>query len=298
MSTLLAVGLGYSAAALAARLKAKGWDIIGSTRQTAGADAIAAQGYTPVLFDGVAPSPAPALSEAISRASHILVSAGPDESGDPLLRHCRDDLARSGLRWIGYLSTVGVYGDHGGAWVDEMTLPKPVSARSRARLEAENAWRDFSEETGIDLQIFRLGGIYGPGRGPLEKIREGRAQRVIKPGQVFNRIHVDDIAAVLEAAIALHEAGRLGVLRGRVYNVVDDEPAPPEEVLAFAAKLLGLAPPPAVEFEKANLSPMARSFYGENKRVSNARLKRELGIRLLFPTYREGLRSLLPHLSG
>jgi nucleoside-diphosphate-sugar epimerase len=205
--------------------------------------------------------------------------------GDPVLKQFRAELAAARPEAVVYLSTVGVYGDHCGAWVDEASECRPVSKRSRQRFEAEAAWRTFAEETRVKVAIVRLAGIYGPKRGPFEKLRRGTARRIVKPGQVFNRIHVDDIAAIVDAAFAQKGDG--------VFNGSDDEPAPPQEVLAYAAGLLGLPPPAEVAYEEAALTPMARSFYGENKRVRNDRIKRELGVRLAYPTYREGLRAVL-----
>lgn len=279
MSTLLCIGLGYSAQVLAARLAAQGWRIFGTAKSSEGAERLTALGYEALVYDSSAASPA--LRQAIAQATHMLISAPPDAEGDPLLRHHANDLAQP-LEWIGYLSTVGVYGDHGGAWIDETTTPKPVSARSRWRLAAENAWLEFAARTGIRVEVFRLAGIYGPGRGPLESVRNGTARAIIKPGQVFNRIHVEDIANVLVAAMARPTAHN-------IYNVTDDEPAPPQDVLAYAAALLKLPPPPTLDFDTADLSPMARSFYSECKRVSNARLKAALGLALEFPNYRDGI---------
>jgi hypothetical protein len=278
MSTLLCIGLGYTARVFAARM-AVGWRIIGTAQSADGAERIANLGYEPIVFDGTVPSDT--LRTALASATHVLVSAPPDASGDPLLRHHAADLPPA-LSWLGYLSTVGVYGDRGGAWVDETTAPKPVSNRSRWRLAAEQAWLDLAKRTGIRVEIFRLAGIYGPGRGPLESVRNGTARAIVKPGQVFNRIHVEDIANVLAATIARGPAHSL-------YNVTDDEPAPPQDVLAYAATLLELPPPPAVDFATADLTPMARSFYSECKRVSNARMKQALGVTLAYPTFRDGL---------
>jgi nucleoside-diphosphate-sugar epimerase len=204
-----------------------------------------------------------------------------------VLRHFRDDLATlPDLAWIGYLSTVGVYGDWHGEWVDEMTPCRPVSERSLLRLKAERAWLDFADEAGRRVEVFRLSGIYGPGRSSvIDNLRAGTAWRIVKPGQVFNRIHVDDIARVLAAAID-RDTGL------RVFNVSDDEPAPPEDVVAYAAELLGLPVPAALGFEAAGLSGMAASFWSECKRVKNERVRRQLGLELLYPTYREGLRAL------
>jgi len=217
-----------------------------------------------------------------------VISAAPGDGGDPLLAHHAEELRAAPLQWIGYLSTIGVYGNHDGKWIDEETPAEPTSPRGQRRLEAERAWAEFGDSAGVPTGIFRLSGIYGPGRGPLEKLRSGQARAVIKPGQVFNRIHVEDIASALEAAIA-----RAGERHGvRVYNVTDDEPAPPQDVLDFAADLIGVPRPPRVPFEDADMSPMARSFYSDNKRTSNARMKQELGVTLTYPTFREGIRAL------
>jgi nucleoside-diphosphate-sugar epimerase len=227
---------------------------------------------------------AAAIAEALAQADHVLVSIPPDADGDPVLRHFGNTLKALRPKALVYLSTVGVYGDHGGAWVDETSECRPISQRSKQRLAAEAAWRRFATETGVPVTILRLAGIYGPGRGPFEKIRHGTARRIIRFGQVFNRIHVDDVASIVEAAFGRRADG--------IFNGVDDEPAPPEDVLTFAAALLGLPPPPEQAFEAAELSEMARSFYGENKRVLNKRIKRDLSVRLAFPSYREGLCAL------
>ncbi|AWN36995.1 SDR family oxidoreductase [Methylobacterium radiodurans] len=227
----------------------------------------------------------PCIAEDLAETDVLLVSVPPQPEGDPVLRAYREAIVGSRIRWIGYLSTIGVYGDHGGAWIDEATEPAPLSARSRMRLAVENAWLDLGRETGKSVQVFRLSGIYGPGRNPIVKLREGRSQRIVKQGQVFNRIHIDDIAATLSASIDRPRPGA-------VYNVTDDEPAPPQVVTAYAAGIAGLPLPPEVDFETADLSPMARSFYGENKRVRNRLIREELGVELAFPTYREGLAAL------
>lgn len=280
MTALVCVGLGYTARTFAARVAAEGWRVAGSTTSDEGADTIRALGYDAIAFDGTAPSDA--LRPALASATHLLISAPPNADGDPVLRHHMDDVANAPrLAWIGYLSTVGVYGDHGGAWVDETTPPHPASKRSVRRLGAEQAWLDLAARIGIRTEIFRLAGIYGPGRGPLESVRKGSARAIVKPGQVFNRIHVDDIATVLTTAIAKPT-------EHTTYNVTDDEPAPPQDVLAHAATVLGLPAPPTIEFDTADLTPMARSFYSECKRVSNARIKSALGVTLAFPTYRDG----------
>jgi nucleoside-diphosphate-sugar epimerase len=274
MSTLLSLGHGYSARALARRLLPQGWRVIGTTRSATKAEALRAEGVEPLLWPGD-------LRQAIDEATHILISAAPDAAGDPFLR-AAPELAKARAGWVGYLSTTGVYGDHKGGWVDETTPLTPISDRGRQRVLAEGQWL----ATGLPVHIFRLAGIYGPGRGPFEKVRDGTARRIIKPGQIFSRIHVDDIAQVLEASIRHPNPGA-------AYNVCDDNPAPPEDVLCYAARLLGLPDPPAIPFEQAEMTPMARSFYGESKRTRNDRIKDELGVTLLYPDYPAGLAALL-----
>ena len=280
-NTLLSLGHGYSAQALARRLLDDGWRVLGTTRSPEKAAEIRATGAEAVLWP-------PADPEAlVAEATHLLASAAPDAGGDPVLRHCGAAIRAAAPRiaWAGYLSTTAVYGDRQGGVVDEGSECRPSTARGCWRLEAERAWG----ATGLPLHVFRLAGIYGPGRGPFEKRRAGRAQRVVKPGQVFSRIHVEDIAAVLAASIERPAQPPYPAL----YNVCDDEAAPPEDVIAHAARLLGLPVPPAVPFEAAELSAMARSFYAESKRVANRRIREELGVRLRYPTYREGLAALL-----
>ena len=279
LPVLLSIGHGYSARALATRLMPQGWAVIGTTRTPEKAAAIRATGAEAVLW------PPGDLTEHLAKATHVLISAGPDADGDPVLRACEAALrARAAeLQWVGYLSTTGVYGDRQGGWVDETSPCVPSTRRGQWRLAAEQGWAAIP---GLPLHIFRLAGIYGPGRGPFSKVRNGTARRIIKEGQVFSRIHVDDIATVLEASMARPSPGA-------VYNLCDDLAAPPEDVIAHAAELLGLPVPPAVAIEDAEMSPMARSFYAESKRVSNRRIKEELGVALAYPTYREGLAALL-----
>jgi nucleoside-diphosphate-sugar epimerase len=285
MSHLFCFGLGYTARCLGRRLAAEGWRVSGTARTSEAAKATAAEGFAPFVFDGTGPGTS--IREVLQTATHVLVSVPPAEDVDPVLAHHAGDLeAAASIAWIGYLSTVGVYGDHGGAWVDETAPPNPISERSRRRLAAEEAWRAFGARNGTRVQIFRLAGIYGPKRSAIDRLRAGTAQRIVKPGQVFNRIHVEDIAEALSAAIGGRGAHA-------VYNVADDEPAPPQDVILFAADLLHMAPPPEIAFEDAGLSPMAASFYVENKRVSNARMHEDLGVSLKFPSYREGLRAIL-----
>lgn len=276
---LLSLGHGYSAAALARRLVPRGWRVIGTTRSQDRAERIAATGVEPVIWPGSD------LREHLAAATHLLISAGPDNDGDPVLRGLAQPIAGRAARldWAGYLSTTGVYGDRGGGWVDEDAPCTPATRRGQWRLAAERAW---AAVPGLPLHIFRLAGIYGPGRGPFAKVAAGQARRIVKPGQVFSRIHVEDIATVLQASIRRPNPGA-------VYNVCDDEAAPPEDVIAHAARLLGLPVPPAVSIEEAEMTPMARSFYAESKRVSNRRIRAELGVELAYPTYREGLAALL-----
>jgi nucleoside-diphosphate-sugar epimerase len=280
---LFVFGLGYCARAICLRMAARLDHISGTTRSARKAAGLEDDGVEAFVFDGMAHNQA--IAKALSSASHVLVSIGPDEDGDPVLRHYRNDLAAAAPASIVYFSTVGVYGDHGGAWVDEESPCRPVSKRSKLRLAAEAAWRRFGAETGIKVAIIRLSGIYGPGRGPFQKLKDGTSRRIIKPGQFFNRIHVNDIAQIVETAFDRRAGG--------VFNGSDDEPAAPQDVIAHAAGLLGIEPPPEVPFEIADLSAMARTFYGENKRVRNGKIKTELGIDLAFATYREGLAAIL-----
>ncbi|MDA7426812.1 SDR family oxidoreductase [Thalassococcus lentus] len=277
--TLLSLGHGYSARALAARLVPKGWTILGTTRDPAKADALRAAGVTPVLWD------VQALTDALEQCNHLLSSVAPAEGSDPVLDLIGPEVAAKAgsLNWAGYLSTTGVYGDHAGGWVTEDTPLTPSTKRGVARVAAEARWRAVPD---LPLHIFRLAGIYGPGRGPFQKVQAGTARRIIKPGQVFSRCHVEDIAQVLEASI-------LRPNPGAAYNICDDDPAPPQDVLAYAADLLGVPRPPEVAFDQAEMSPMARSFYAESKRVSNERIKTELGVRLLYPDYRTGLQAVM-----
>lgn len=277
--TLFSLGHGYTASALARVLIPRGWRILGTIRDEARADSLRSQGVDPVLW-----SPEN-LSEALSEASHLLISAGATDAGDPTLNAIGPDIAERArqLDWVGYLSTTGVYGDHGGDWVDETTALTPSTHRGEIRVAAENAWGAIPD---LPLHIFRLAGIYGPGRGPFSKVRAGTARRIIKQGQVFSRIHVGDIAQVLAASINAPNPGG-------IYNVCDDDPAPPQDVIAYAAELLNLPLPEEVDFETAQMSPMARSFYAENKKVSNRRIKEELGVQLIYPDYRAGLQALL-----
>ncbi|MGC2856820.1 SDR family oxidoreductase [Novispirillum sp. DQ9] len=283
MARLFCFGIGFTAQALLRQVLPAGWAVTGTARTADKCAALEAEGLRMVRFDGTAPLPPGSLDGV----THVLVSVPPGADGDPVLRlHGADIAALPGLEWVGYLSTTGVYGDRGGAWVDEDTPIAPDLERSVRRAEAERGWLALGAATGAPVQVFRLAGIYGRGRSALDNLRAGTAQRIVKPGQVFCRIHVDDIAQVLRASMARPNPGR-------IYNVADDEPAPPQDVITYAAGLLGIAPPPEVPFEQAPLSPMARTFYQDSKRVKNRRIREELGVRLKYPTYREGLQALL-----
>lgn len=272
--TLFCFGFGYTARALVRSLD-QDWQCIGTSRRE----------DNEKILPGVEMHQWPGTRPSLDGVTHLLISASPGETGDPVLAAFRDEivLRAEQLEWVGYLSTTAVYGDRNGGWVDETTEVAPSSARGDLRVAAEKDWQSIS---GLPLHIFRLAGIYGPGRGPFSKVRAGTARRIVKPGQVFSRIHVDDIAQVLRASIAQPRPGA-------IYNLCDDDPAPPQDVIGLAAELLGLPLPAEVPFDEAGMSAMARSFYGENKRVRNDLIKSELGVKLLYPSYREGLRALL-----
>lgn len=271
-NTLFCFGYGFSARVLARRMRAKGWRIVATARSAEKAESLREEGVVAHVW------PVASLDDVWPDGVHVLVSAAPGEAGDPVLARHGDEIAALAGRvgWLGYLSTTAVYGDRDGGAVTEKSELRPASERGKRRVEAEKAW------LALGAHVFRLAGIYGPGRGPLEKVRAEGAKRIVKSGQVFGRIHVEDIANVLEASMA-HPAP------GSVYNVTDDLTCPPQDVLAYAAGLLGVDVPPEVPFDDAEMSAMARSFYGENKRVSNRKIKKELGVALRYPTYRQGL---------
>lgn len=285
---LFCFGLGYSALILARALAAAGWEIAGTVRTPEKAVQLKALGFKAHVFGPQFVPPLETLG--LDRATHILSSVDPGRQGDPVVSTYGDAIGALGAtcRWIGYLSTTGVYGDRGGDWVDEDTPIDPSGPRGERRMAAERAWTELGAQSGIPVHIFRLASIYGPGRNPLVALRAGKARRIVKEGQVFSRIHVTDIAQVVAASMARPRAGA-------IYNVCDDEAAPPHEVVTYAAELLGVAPPPLERFEDAapSMTPMARSFYRDSKRVRNERIKRELGVTLRYPSYREGLRALL-----
>jgi nucleoside-diphosphate-sugar epimerase len=289
MKTLVCFGLGYSADHYVGQFGDRFERIVGTVRGAERAALLNARfggRLRAFAFDGSLPTAE--VKRAIAEADAALVSIPQTQSGDPVLTAFGDAFAGAKhLRTVVYLSTVGVYGDHAGAWVDEQTPPRPGLPRSRERLAAEQAWQDFGAHSGVPVAILRLAGIYGPGRNAFTQIARGDARRIVKPGQVFNRIHVDDIAQAIDAALTQKSAG--------IFNVADDEPCPPGDPLAFAAQLLGRVPPPEISFDEAapGMSPLALSFWQDCRRVRNDKLKRKLGVTLLYPTYREGLRTLM-----
>lgn len=285
---LLVLGMGYSAAEFVRQGEARFASVAATVRGEAKAEALRAKGVEAIVHGGG--EPPPALLAALARADALLMSIPAEEGGDPALPALGPAIAAAPrLGWIGYLSTVGVYGDHQGAWVDEGSALKATSPRGLNRIAAERGWLELGQASGKPVRIFRLAGIYGPGRNQLAALRQGTARRVVKPGQLFSRIHVEDIAGACLASLARPEAGP-------IFNVADDEPAPPQDVIAYAASLLGLPAPPEEPFETAQMSPMARSFYLDSRRVSNAALRQGgghgLGFALRHPTYREGLKAL------
>ncbi|MDC1268943.1 SDR family oxidoreductase [Amylibacter sp.] len=273
---LLSIGHGFSASALSIKLIQAGWIVYGTTRTKEKAVVLEKLGVNAIIWPGND------LTPYFKKATHVLTSVAPNSTGDPVLNQYSNIFLNSTFEWIGYLSTTGVYGNHNGGWVDEETTLAPSTQRGKFREMAEYSWTKLD----MNLHIFRLAGIYGPGRGPFSKVRNGTARRIIKKRQLFSRIHVDDIAQTLLASIKSPR-------KGAIYNVCDDNPAPPEDVIAYAAELLGMPVPEAIDFDKADMSPMAKSFYAENKKVSNELIKKELGIKLKFPDYKTGLRSLL-----
>jgi nucleoside-diphosphate-sugar epimerase len=282
-SHLFCFGLGYTALALGRRLVASGWVVTGTCRSTERQALLRESGFSAVLFD----RNRPVDSTELNGVTHLLVSIPPDATGDPVLAtHGNDVAAVQGCSWLGYLSTTGVYGDRGGGWVDETAELLPTGERGRRRVTAEQGWLRLWRDRGTPVHIFRLAAIYGPGRSAFDGLRTGTTKRIDKPGQVFSRIHVEDLASVL---IASMERPRPGA----VYNVCDDDPAPPAAVAAYAAELLGIKLPPLVPLEAAGLSPMARSFYADNKRVANRLIKTELGVTLHYPDFRGGLAAIL-----
>lgn len=283
-SHLLCFGFGLSARTLASQLDPALWQISATSRTHHGMAEVQAAGHRGIMLSTIRDLP--------DGVTHVLSSAPPDAAGDPVLAQFHEALARRGpeLEWVGYLSTTGVYGDHHGAWVDENTALTPNTERGRKRVQAEAQWLSLYQHHGLPVHIFRLAGIYGPGRNTLVNLKQGKAQRIIRGGQVFSRIHVEDIAGILKASMARPHPGR-------AYNVADDDPCPPQDVIEFGAKLLNLPVPPDIPFESAHLSAMARSFYADSKRVSNERVKTELGYVFRYPSYKVGLPDLARNLT-
>lgn len=281
---LFCFGLGYTAESLAHAVFSRGAEVAGTCRTGTRRSAFRDQGYDVVIFDGEGPSDV--IQEALQGSTHVLLSIPPGEMGDRVFPWYRDALlGMKRLKWLGYLSTTGVYGDHQGGWVDETTPPDPENERQALRVKAEKEWLTLYEKYGFLTHVFRLAGIYGPGRNVLEQLEQGRARRIYKENQFFSRIHVEDIVRILLASME-------SPMPGEIYNVCDDEPAPAHEVVTYGAKLLGIEPPPLVPVEKADLSAMARSFYQSSRKVRNNKVKQRLGIELMYPTYREGLQNL------
>ncbi|MDR6431794.1 SDR family oxidoreductase [Brucella pseudogrignonensis] len=270
-------GAGYSARAFSRLMTGEAERIDGTTRNEQNFPLLEKSGIAPIIFDGETASPE--LIDRLAKSTHVVISISPRENGDPSLAIVEEALCRPGntIRWIGYLSTVGVYGNFDGNWIDEAAKRQPGSRRSLERVEAEDAWEALSERHGTPVALLRLSGIYGPGRNAFINLERGTARRVIKEDQVFNRIHVEDIAGSLRFLA--------GTNTGGAFNITDNEPAPPQDVVTYAAELMGVAPPPEVPFNEAEMTPMARSFYGENKRVSNQRIK-ALGYEFIYPDYK------------
>lgn len=286
MPCLFIFGLGYVGQYLGRALLAEGWRVVGTTRTENQAQRLKQQGFEVVVWDGLGPFP----QEVLKGVSHLLVTIPPDEGGDMVLR--RLDFTTLSFKWIGYLSATSVYGDHQGAWVREDAALKPISSRGHQRLLGETQWRErLTQQPLFPIHIFRLSGVYGPGRSVLEGIRVGSAQRIDKPGHVFSRIHVEDIIGLLKASINHPQPGE-------IYNLADDAPAATADVIAFGCEMLGMEVPPLIPFEEATLSESLREFYAEHKRVDNHKIKESLGIHLVYPSYREGLRTCLHRFLG
>jgi nucleoside-diphosphate-sugar epimerase len=283
---LFCFGFGYTAEHLATTLLQRGdWEIAGTTRDKDKKDELRARGIDACLFERDFPLGDPLYM--LRGTTHLLLSVPPDSEGDPVYRQHANDIARlKTLEWAGYLSATSVYGDRNGGWVDEGSETRPSSIRGSRRARAESQWQELRTRVGIPLHIFRLAGIYGPGRSALDSVRAGIARRVDKPGQAFSRAHIGDIVRVLLASMDAPDPGN-------IYNVCDDHPAPSHEVIASACELLNIDPPPLVPFEEANLPPMARSFYRDNKRVRNNKIKDRLGVVLQYPDYETGLKACL-----
>ena len=282
---LFCFGLGFSSLALIERLLPKGWKVSGTCQSSKSQDAMREKNISALLFNSS--QSCPEISQSISVATHLLVTIPPQDSGDVVLNIFSEAIAEAKqLEWIGYISSTGVYGDTKGEWVDEMSPLKGETDLNLKRIAAEKSWLNFGKGNDLPVMLFRCVGIYGPGRNLLESVKKGSARRIDKPGLVFSRIHCADLAQTLEASMR-------NIQSGEIYNVADDLPSPPAEAVEYACGLLGLDQPLLVPYEKAELSPVARSFYSTNKRISNKKIKQELGVKLVYPDYRSGLKALL-----
>ncbi len=283
---LFCFGYGYTCDYLAHELLSRGgWTVAGTTRDPEKRDFLKERGIKTYLFDYERPLGAPEF--VMEGTTHLLISTPPNDEGDPTFaQHAQDILNIPTLEWVGYLSTTGVYGDREGGIVDENSEIRPNTKRGSRRVRAEREWYSLLQHYNLPLHVFRLAGIYGPGRSALDSVRGGVARRINKPGQVFNRIHVEDIVQVLIASMEKHNPGA-------AYNLSDDDPVPSHEVILYACQLLGIEPPPLIPYNEADMAPIARSFYNDNKRVANHRIKSELGITLLYPNYRDGIDACL-----
>jgi hypothetical protein len=290
MNRLFCFGYGYISDFLGRTLVGNAdlygsWSLSGTTRDLQKRAALRQDGIDAYLFDSDKPLGDPL--QMLDGVTHILISTPPDHNGDLVEQFHADDILRlKSLKWVGYLSTAAVYGDRDGLWVDETSELRPSSIRGSRRLRAERDWMQHCNQQGLPLQIFRLAGIYGPGKSALDSVRAGIKRRILKAGHAFSRVHVDDVIQTLILSFTKGQAGD-------IFNVVDDEAAPSHEVIAYACRLLGKEPPPIVPFEDANLAPITASFYADNKSIRNGKIKNQLGVNLKYPNYREGLEGCL-----
>lgn len=282
---IFSFGYGYSSTFLGETLMREGWQVSGTTRDREKKGYLRSQGVKSFLFDHDIPLADPLY--ILRDVTHLLISTPPDDLGDPTFNLHAEDLAQlNNLEWVGYLSTTGAYGDRDGGWVDENTPPRPTTQRGSRRLKAEEQWLSLFKNNNLPVHIFRLAGIYGPERSAIDSVQSGIARRINKPGHAFSRIHVHDIVQVLRASIGAPAPGE-------IYNVCDDVPAPSHEVIAYACDLIGVEPPPLLHYEDADLAPITMSFYKDNKRVRNDKIKNELGVTLRYKSYKEGLEQCL-----
>ncbi len=285
---LFCFGYGYSCSWLGQALLEQGnWELAGTTRDRDKKNFMRESGIRSYVFDNEHMIPDPLYM--MRDVTHLLISTPPSDEGDPaFLAHAQDIVKLPNLKWVGYLSTTGSYGDRNGEWVDENSVTRPGTRRGSRRLKAEDQWLSLYENYNLPVHVFRLAGIYGPGRSALDSIRSGVARRINKPGHAFSRIHVEDIVQVIMASMS-------NIAAGEIYNVCDDEPAPSHEVIDYACQLLGIESPPLIDFDKVDMAPITRSFYADNKRVKNDKIKNELGITLKYSNYREGLKACLAY---